>query len=271
MLKIRLITAAVLAPLIVLAILQLPPLWFAFLWGVVLAVAAWEWSGLAGLARIPARLAFVAALVACQISGKYWANYAIDWLPWVVAAWWFVVGMALRMAPDRLLAWRYPTAVKLVIGWFVLLTAWILMLWLRVNFGVKQVLFLVLLIWLADAAAYFAGKRFGRTKLVPQISPGKTVEGVYGALLISALYAAGVGIYFDFKPIVISDFVVLSLVTVIISIAGDLFESLLKRQRGVKDSGTLFPGHGGVLDRVDSLVAAVSIFYLGSYLREIFL
>jgi phosphatidate cytidylyltransferase len=179
--------------------------------------------------------------------------------------------MAIRMVPDKLLAFRYPVALKLLVGWFVLLTAWILMLWLRMNFGVKQVLFLIVLIWLADAGAYFVGSRFGRTKLLPQISPGKTVEGVYGALFLTALYAAAVGFYFDFKPIVISDFVLLSLATVVISIAGDLFESLVKRLRGVKDSGAMFPGHGGVLDRIDSLVAGVAVFYLGSYLLEIYL
>lgn len=271
MLRNRLITSAVLAPLIVLAILKLPPLWFALLWGVILAVAAWEWSGLAGLSSAAGRLGFVGALVVAQLSAKYWAPYAIEWLPWVVAAWWFLVGMAMRMVPDRLLALRYPVALKLAMGWFVLLTAWILMFWLHLNLGVQQVLYLVVLIWLADAGAYFVGKRFGRTKLLPQISPGKTVEGVYGALAVSALYAVAVGLYFEFKPIVISDFVLLSLATVVISIAGDLFESLAKRLFGVKDSGALFPGHGGVLDRIDSLVAGVAVFYLGSsYLLEFF-
>lgn len=271
MLRNRLITAAVLAPLIVLAILKLPPLWFAFFWGALVGVAAWEWAALAGLGTVGTRLGFVACLVGAQVTGKFWAPHAIEWLPWLVAGWWFLVGMAMRMAPDKLLAIRYPTALKLATGWFVLLTAWILLLWLRVNFGVKQVLFLIVLIWLADAAAYFFGQRFGRTRLLPQISPGKTVEGVYGALLVAALFAAAVGVYYEFQPIAISDFVVLSLLTVIISIAGDLFESLAKRLRGVKDSGTLFPGHGGVLDRIDSLLSAISVFYLGSYLREIFL
>ena len=271
MLRNRLITSAVLAPLIVVAVVKLPPLWFTYCWGVIVAIAAWEWSGLAGLGRVAGRVAFVAALVIPQLTGKYWAPFAIDWLPWVAVSWWFVVGMAMRMIPDRLMKLRYPVALLLCMGWFVLLTAWILVVWLRVNFGVKQVLFLVVLIWLADAAAYFVGKRFGRTKLLPQISPGKTVEGVYGALIITAMYAAAVGFYLEWEPIVVSDFVVLALLTVIISIAGDLFESLAKRLRGVKDSGVLFPGHGGMLDRIDSLVAGVAVFYAGSYLREIFL
>jgi phosphatidate cytidylyltransferase len=271
MLRNRLITAAVMAPLIVLAVLKLPPLWFASVWGVLIVAAAWEWTGLCGVSGIAGRIGFLLAVILSQLSAKYWAPYAIEWLPWPVAVWWFVVGMAMRMVPDRLAAMRYPKAMMLVTGFFVLVTAWILLVWLRVNFGVKQVLFLLVLIWVADAAAYFVGKRFGRTKLLPQISPGKTVEGVYGALLLTAIYALGVGLYYEFQPIVVSDFVVLSLLTVIISVAGDLFESLAKRQRGVKDSGSLLPGHGGVLDRIDSLIAAVSVFYLGSYLREIFL
>ncbi len=271
MLKNRLITALVLAPIIVFGILKLPPLWFAVVWGAVVFIAFWEWTGLAGLSSRGARLGFLGLMLASQVSARYWAPYALDWLAWPVAVWWFAVGMALRLMPETLLKIRYPAVLKGVVGLLVLLTAWIIMVWLRVNFGVKQVLFLFLLIWLADAAAYFVGKRFGRTKLIPQISPGKTVEGVYGALLVAAAFAAAVGFYAEFKPIMISDFVVMSLLTVVISIAGDLFESLAKRLQGVKDSGILFPGHGGVLDRIDSLTAAVSVFYLGSFLREIYL
>ncbi|MCU0735829.1 MAG: phosphatidate cytidylyltransferase [Methylotetracoccus sp.] len=271
MLRSRLITALVLAPIIVFGILKLPPLWFAVAWGVVIFAAFWEWTDLAGLQSRTARLGFVAVMLAGQLSARYWAPYALDWLAWPVVVWWFALGMALRTFPETLLKIRYPAVLKAIIGLLVLLTAWIIMVWLRVNFGVKQVLFLLLLIWLADAAAYFVGKRFGHTKLLPQISPGKTVEGVYGALFAAAAFAAAVGFYFEFKPIMISDFVVMSLLTVVISVAGDLFESLAKRLRGVKDSGVLFPGHGGVLDRIDSLTAAVSVFYLGSFLREIYL
>jgi phosphatidate cytidylyltransferase len=145
------------------------------------------------------------------------------------------------------------------------------MVWLRTNFGAMQVLYLVLLIWLADIAAYFSGKRWGLTKLLPEISPGKTVEGLYGALAAAAIFAAAVAAFKEFKLIMLGDFVFLSIVTVLISVVGDLFESWAKRVRGVKDSGTLLPGHGGMLDRIDSLLAAVSVFYVGCALREIFL
>ena len=271
MLKNRVLTASLLAPLVILAILYLPAVWFAGLWGVVVAIAAWEWTDLAGLESKASRLAFVLICVALMVTGPQWAGFALDWLPWVVTAWWFVFSILVRRIPNKLLEWKYHTATKLAIGAFVLLGSWIMMVWLRVNFGTMQVLYLVLLVWLADIAAYFTGKRWGNTKLSPEISPGKTVEGLYGALVAAALFAIGMGFYKGLDPVLIADFALISVVTVVVSVIGDLFESLAKRVRGVKDSGSILPGHGGMLDRVDSLLAAASVFYLGSFLREIFL
>ncbi|WP_045223339.1 phosphatidate cytidylyltransferase [Methyloterricola oryzae] len=271
MLRNRVITALVLAPLIIVAILFLPAFWFAVVWGAVVAVASWEWADLAGLSTPVPRLLFVAACGAFMFTGPQWGDFALDWLPWVVVAWWFVFSILVRRIPDKLLAWNYPTALKLGIGLFVLIASWILLVWVRANFGTMQVLYLLLLVWLADVAAYFAGKRFGLTKLSPEISPGKTVEGLYGALVAAALFAVAVGFYKGLNPVLIADFALISVLAVVVSVIGDLFESLAKRVRGVKDSGSLLPGHGGVLDRIDSLLAAVSVFYLGSFLREIFL
>lgn len=271
MLKNRVVTALILAPLIILAVLKLPPLWFAIVWGVVIAVAAWEWSNLSGLVSIAGRAGFLAVMAAFMLSGPKWAGFALDWLPWVVVAWWFVLGILLRRIPAKLLELTYPKAVVLCSGGFVLITAWILMVWLRTNFGVMQVLYLLLLIWLADVAAYFTGKKWGQTRLAPEISPGKTVEGLYGAMIVSIVFAVGVGIFKQFTALTVFDFVILSLVTVVMSVVGDLFESLAKRVRGVKDSGSILPGHGGLLDRIDSLLAAVAVFYTGSMLAEIFL
>lgn len=271
MLRSRLITAFILAPIIIVGILKLPPLWFAIAWGGVTLAAYWEWTNLSGLSSRTSQWSLMVLMAVAQVSARYWAPYAVDWLAWPVAVWWFAAGLAMRSFPETLLKIRYPAVAKAIVGLLVLLSSWIIMVWLRVNFGVKQVLFLFLLIWLADAAAYFVGRRFGRTKLLPAISPGKTVEGAYGALVVAAIFAGAMGYYFEFKAIVISDFVLICLLTVVISIAGDLFESLLKRLKGVKDSGALFPGHGGMLDRIDSIAAAVSVFYLGSFLRDIYL
>jgi phosphatidate cytidylyltransferase len=145
------------------------------------------------------------------------------------------------------------------------------MVWLRLNFSEYQVLYLVLLIWLADIAAYFVGKRWGFAKLVEAVSPGKTIEGVYGALAAAIVTAIPVGLWVGMEAMALIDFVFLSLLTVAFSVCGDLFESLAKRVRGVKDSSGLLPGHGGVLDRIDSLLSAVAVFYAGSLLIPIFL
>lgn len=279
MLKNRVLTAAVLAPLVIAAILFLPDQWFALLWGLAIAVCAWEWSSLAGLEAVPGRAAFVAVCVGAMTSYQQWAGEAEEWLAWPVVAWWFAFSLLLRRFPAKLLEINYPAAARLAVGLFVLVTAWILMVWTQHNLGPVQTLYLFLLVWLADIAAYFAGKRWGLTKLAPEISPGKTVEGLYGALGAGAvfalavggvLYALGQGSFTSFSAVQLMDFAMLSVVTVVVSVVGDLFESLAKRVRGVKDSGAILPGHGGLLDRLDSLIAAVSVFYAGSKMLGIF-
>lgn len=276
MLKNRVITALVLAPLIIAAILFLPADGFAVFWGAIILAGAWEWANLSGLGSLSSRLSFVGVVFAFLLAARY---FAIDWAPgelpewfyWPVVAWWFVWGIAFRRIPERLVKIQYPLAAKLAAGAFVLITGWILMVWLRLNFRQEQVFYLVFLVWAADVAAYFVGKRWGHTKLLEPISPGKTVEGVYGALFAAAVLAIAVGLFAKLEAIVLADFVFLSLFTVAASVCGDLFESLAKRVRGVKDSGAVLPGHGGILDRIDSLLAAVSIFYAGSLLLGVFL
>jgi len=276
MLKNRVITALLLAPLIIAAILFLPADGFAIFWGAIILAGAWEWANLSGLGSLLARFGFVGVVLIFLLAARY---FAITWAPgelpewfyWPVVAWWFLWGIAFRRMPERLVKVKYPLAAKLAAGAFVLITGWILMVWLRLNFHQEQVLYLVFLIWLADAAAYFVGKRWGHTKLLEPISPGKTVEGVYGALFAAVMLAVTIGVFVKLETIMLADFVFLSLFTVLVSICGDLFESLAKRVRGVKDSGAILPGHGGVLDRIDSLLAAVSVFYAGSLLLGVFL
>lgn len=276
MLKNRVITAILLAPLIVAAILFLPVDGFAVFWGAIILAGAWEWGNLSGLGGFLARLGFVGVILAFLFAARY---FAIDWAPgelpqwfyWSVVAWWFLWGIAFRRMPEKLVQIKYPLAAKLGAGALVLVSGWILMVWLRLNFHQQQVLYLVFLVWSADAAAYFVGKRWGHTKLLEPVSPGKTIEGVYGALFVTAILALSVGIFVKLDAITLADFVFLSLFTAAASVCGDLFESLAKRVRGVKDSGALLPGHGGILDRIDSLLAAVSVFYAGSLVLGIFL
>jgi phosphatidate cytidylyltransferase len=276
MLKNRVITALLLAPLVIAAILFLPLDGFALLWGAIILAGAYEWAVLSGLTAPLARIGFVAGVLAVILAAK---AFSLEWapgeLPWwffgPVVAWWLAWGLAFRRIPEKLVQIKYPLYAKLLAGGFVLVSAWILLVWLRLNFEAQQVLYLVLLIWVADAAAYFVGRNWGFTKLAPAVSPGKTTEGVYGALGAAAILALAVALVADLGGMMIADFVFLSLVTVAVSVCGDLFESLAKRVRGVKDSGALLPGHGGVLDRIDSLLAGVSVFYAGSLLIGIFL
>jgi len=126
--------------------------------------------------------------------------------------------------------------------------------------GAQWVLFALVLVWVADIGAYFCGRRFGRVRLAPQVSPAKTWEGVFGAMLLSALVAIAGALWFHLP---LGTFLALCLGVVGFSIIGDLTESLLKRYAGVKDSGTLFPGHGGVMDRIDSITGAAPVLFLG--------
>lgn len=270
MLKNRVITAVILAPLSILGILYLPDIWLAVALAGFIAVSAWEWSDLSGLSSLQSRLVFLALTILIMATYQLWAGYLLKWLAWPVVAWWFVFSILIRRIPGKLIAFRYPVALKLFIGLFVLVSAWMLMIWTIVNLGRVQMLYLLFLIWTADVVAYFAGKRWGLTKLCPEISPGKTIAGLYGALLAAVIFAIAVGVFKKFESVMLFDFVVLSVVTVVVSVVGDLFESLAKRIRGVKDSGSILPGHGGILDRIDSILAGVSVFYAGCSELEIF-
>lgn len=274
-LKYRVITALALAAIIIPSVLFLPFIGFATVFAAIALLAAWEWTDLSGLTSKSGKLAFCIALLLVFASYKLWVHYLFDWFMWPVLAWWLVLAIAMRQIPARLLQLNYSLTAKLTIGFFVLMSAWVMLVWLRVNFGVGQVLYLLVLIAVADMAAYFTGKNWGVTQLLPEISPGKSVEGLYGAWCAALLLALAVGAYFygvagKWNGMVFADFVLLSLMTVLASVCGDLFESLVKRLRGVKDSGAWLPGHGGVLDRIDSLLAAAPMFYAGCATREIF-
>jgi phosphatidate cytidylyltransferase len=172
----------------------------------------------------------------------------------------------IRNTPSGLLKLELKTRYKALIGWFVLLSAWMFFSRLRAFYDVEMAFYFLILIWAADIVAYFVGKKYGQTKLAPEISPGKTLAGMYGALIAGLVCAVALSLIYGFDLMIASDFVLLSVLTVLLSIYGDLFFSLVKRQRGVKDSGSILPGHGGILDRIDSLIAAAPFFYAGIFL-----
>ncbi|MEY3807127.1 MAG: hypothetical protein RI893_103 [Pseudomonadota bacterium] len=281
----RIITALILVPLVVVAVFQLPSEYFSLLIGLITLLAAWEWTNLIGINSLLKRSLFLLALILPMFWLHFWTQFlelaaqVLDWpdvrdysgaLEWLVVApvlFWILTMLLIRNAPEGVLNLKLKSRYKVLIGWLILFTTWLFLSRLRAFYGSEMTLYFLILIWVADIAAYFAGKKFGKTKLSPEISPGKTVQGMYGALLAGTLWAiAFIGYYSyidGFNWMRVSDFVLLSILTVLISIYGDLFFSVVKRQRGVKDTGSLLPGHGGILDRIDSLIAAAPFFYAG--------
>lgn len=187
----------------------------------------------------------------------------LEWLVIPPVLFWILMMILIRNSPSGLLSLHIKLRNKALIGWFVMLATWMFLSRLRAFYGPEMTMYFLVLIWVADIVAYFAGKKYGKNKLAPEISPGKTIEGMYGALIAGIICGVVVSFIYGFQFIIATDFALLSLLTVLISIYGDLFFSLAKRLRGVKDSGTLLPGHGGVLDRIDSLIAAIPFFYAG--------
>jgi phosphatidate cytidylyltransferase len=261
----RLLTVAVSLPLLVAALLFLPQQLWALLMFPVLAIAGSEWAGLAGY-NAGLRLAYAAALVvsggaifylAPRAGGVEIGLYALNCVFWLTAApLWLLRRWAIRNG--LLLA---------VVGWIVLVPMWLALVQLQ---AVPWALLLFLsVVWVSDTAAYLSGKRWGRHKLAPLISPGKTLEGAAGA-------AIAVGIYYAILVLLIPSedrylngawgLLVFGIILVL-SVEGDLFESWMKRSAGVKDSGQLLPGHGGILDRIDGLTASLPAAALAFYLR----
>ena len=259
MLKTRILTAAVLIGLLLVVLLWLPPLAMKIAMTAAILAGAWEWSAFLKLRAIAARAAYVALVAAClpvlwRLTVLEPARSAVLG---VALAWWVVALMWVLFAPRRAAAWSAALA-----GLLALAPAWVAMVRLRVDVphGEQWVLFALCLVWAADIGAYVAGRSFGRVKLAPLVSPGKTWEGVAGGLLFAALVALWGSRWF---AVPVLQFVPLCLGVVAFSIVGDLTESLLKRFAGLKDSGTLFPGHGGVMDRIDSLTSAIPVLLLG--------
>jgi phosphatidate cytidylyltransferase len=252
MMTTRVLTAAALIALIVAALFFLPRTGWLLLAAAMLAQGAWEWGGLARLAALPRAvytLALVVALLAIasdpQAAPARWAYYG-------AVVFWVVI------AP--LWLWRRPTfrsaVPTLAAGALVLVPAFTALVSLR-DISPALLLAVMLSIWISDTAALFTGRRFGRRKLAPEVSPGKTWEGVYGGLAAVALYGLATGL--PYGPRTSLAWTLLLLVLAVAGVIGDLFESQMKRAAGVKDSGSLLPGHGGWLDRIDAQTAALPL------------
>lgn len=265
----RAITAAVLAPFAVALVLWLPQPWFALALGTICTLALGEWARLVGVSGLARQGAF--ALLNAAVMTALWLlreDGALRTALFVGACWWPLAGLWLGHYSFGEALRRRNALLKLFAGSLAVVPAWSAAVLLHDGSerGPWWLLSVVVLVWVADIFAYFTGRRFGRTKIAPRISPGKTRAGVYGALSASAAYAAAVGSAFGLRGVPLLMMIGLSLVTVAFSIIGDLFESLMKRHSNMKDSGAVFPGHGGVFDRLDSLFAALPVFVAGKLL-----
>jgi phosphatidate cytidylyltransferase len=274
MLKQRTLTALVLAPLTIVVILFLPTVIVAMVIGVLCLLALWEWTRLAGIGAPAWRGGMVALnallfVVLWQVRDDAFAWFVIG----SGIVWWLLALLWMRNLSYAAAPTRENAAIKLVASEFAVLPAWLALMKIHgsPDRGHAWALLAIVLVWAADTMAYFAGKRFGTTKLAPRISPNKTTAGAWGALVGAGAFALIGGWWLDVRGVALVAVIGLSLLAVIASIAGDLFESLLKRQANVKDSGVLFPGHGGLLDRLDSLFAALPVFVAGKALLDIVL
>jgi phosphatidate cytidylyltransferase len=281
LLKQRIITALILAPTAILAIFYLPLMYFAALLLGVVSIGAWEWAPFMGLKSKVSRIiytALTAMLIAIlwyflppqhiwsSISGLDSSAIAILWLS---VAWWLIAAVLMLTFPKLTGLWANNTVVIGVFGWLTLIPTWLAFVVLRshdyqlTNFhGAQLLMCLFVLVWSADIGAYFVGKSFGKNKLMPNVSPGKTIEGFLGGMACAAALSLVLALTLDWnqKQLFIALFV--TLLISVISVLGDLTESMFKRQSGIKDSGTILPGHGGILDRIDSLTATAPIFAL---------
>ena len=259
MLKTRIITAVILVGLLVIVILWLPPLATRVAATAMVVAGAWEWSAFLKLRTVRGRMLYVAVVTAClpvvwQLTISAPARLLVLEATLV---WWVGALLWVIFAPRRVAAWSAALA-----GIVALAPAWVALVRLRVDVprGAQWLLFALCLVWAADIGAYVSGRSFGRLRLAPQVSPGKTWEGVLGGLVMATAVALWGSQWF---AVPVRQSVPLCLIVVAFSIVGDLTESLLKRFAGLKDSGTLFPGHGGVMDRIDSLTSALPVLLLG--------
>lgn len=263
MLKQRLITAFILIPLVLALLFYSSNVVFLGVTALIVLAAAWEWSGLMMLRHPAARIFYVLLMTALMYEILYVPISLI--LP--AAFLWWLIALVLVIIYPRGSAYWNNVVLKGLMGCFVLLSCWVSVNYIRSggnnNDGIYLLFYVMVLIWGADTAAYFAGKKWGTTKLAPLVSPGKSVQGA-AAAIIYAICLSAVSIVFMPSPIMVAAAVcLLAVITVVFSIVGDLLESMMKRQAGVKDSSHILPGHGGILDRIDSLTAAAPVFAFG--------
>ncbi|MGR6980856.1 phosphatidate cytidylyltransferase [Testudinibacter sp. P27/CKL/0425] len=281
MLKQRILSAAVLLLFVILALVWFSPYAFALTVAAIVVLGVWEWCQFARHKNDVWRW-LITALAACALflvifSARYQINAGViltansSWLLLAALLWWAVAFVLVLGYPDSAKYWQRPKLLQLIFGFFTLIPFLLALLALRLyNYiqepyeGLWLLLYVLVLVWSTDTSAYFCGKAFGKHKLAAQVSPGKTWQGAIGgsvvALIIGVLFVQLSPTDFVLRGFSLPLLLAISFGTIAISILGDLTESMFKRQAGIKDSSQLIPGHGGVLDRIDSLTAALPFF-----------
>lgn len=254
MLRTRIITAVISLVALGVVLFVVPASTAELIIAVVAVAGAWEWSGFLGSTGPATRWGFVAVIAGLVAASYVLLPQASDLILQIAFVWWFAAFLWTLFFPTPI-----PSIIRWAGGILVLVPMFVALINLY-RIGPVVLLLALLIVWAADIGAYFAGKQFGRVKLAPSISPGKTWEGVLGGLLLVALLTVIAAYSTDTNLAVLLPF---CLAVAALSIVGDLTVSMFKRTAGVKDSGKLFPGHGGVLDRVDSVAAAAPLFALG--------
>lgn len=268
MFKERLLTALVLAPIMIGGIFFLPLKEFAYFIGIIATIGAWEWANIAGYQKNWSRLLY-AAFVFCFLYASAMfldrnEQYKVIYLAFG-ALWWILAFALVRRYPGGTDVWA-ARPIRAFLGLCVLVPMWVGFMHLKQQpHSSLLIIYVMLVVWGADTGAYFAGKRWGRSKLAPLVSPGKSWAGFWGGLVTTLFVAGGFALYIHLvlQPVdwtFGSRLLLITVLTMVISVLGDLVESMMKRHRGIKDSSSLLPGHGGVLDRIDSMAAAVPVF-----------
>lgn len=270
MLKQRIFTSLILAPLIIWGIYALPQNIFTIIMAAVTAMGAWEWSKICQLEKHISRILYIISILVVSLAVIRFSSQSnivlISLL--LICIWWIAVVIRLIQYRTVKLEEKQNRINDMLAGFFALSGCLVTLVLLREKYSAHFMVALMFLVWGADTFAYFAGKKFGKTKLLPEISPGKTIEGVWGAFTGALIIGSIAGALIGVSGTDLFWFVTICFITVIFSIAGDLHESLYKRKAHIKDSGSLLPGHGGIMDRIDSLTAAAPVYLSGLVLLK---
>ncbi len=278
MLKQRIITALILAPLALAAILFLPIEGFKIAVAGVMFIGAYEWANMSGITGRVFKswfAIFIGILLSILIisvgAESIWVQGELNTVYMVIlnvaALWWLLSVFMIIAYPRYSSVWKNSRSIRATFGVLTLIPTWVAIVSLRTSlydvdpfYGASLLFYVLGIVWAADIGAFFVGVKFGKHKLRPNVSPGKTLEGLFGGVMASFAIIAFAALHYQVEPSLIGLHLLIGGITVAVSALGDLNESMFKRCAGIKDSGKILPGHGGVMDRIDSLTAAFPVF-----------